>query len=224
MRIPELEILGRNYGVLLRIQYKQRLAQWINARLQSNEKVYHLTGCDLAIRLNAESHQQRIETLDEHIKQFRFIWDGIPLQPQVGVSYCYVRSPVNHLYLVLGELGVVADLSLSSNHPENLQQRGAVHLQRSLKDKVAVMSRLQRALDNNEFTLLVQPVRGLRGDSYHEVLLRMTDANGLLISPEQFLPVAQEFGLSSRWICGYWTTRCASLQRTARNCRPALCH
>lgn len=198
LRVPELEILGRNYGVLLRIQYKQQLSQWVNGTLQPNEQVYHLTGCDMAVRLNAESHQQRIETLDEHIKQFRFVWDGMPLQPQVGVSYCYVRSPVNHLYLVLGELGVVADLSLSSNHPENLQQRGAVHLQRSLKDKVAVMSRLQRALDNNAFTLLVQPVRGLRGDSYHEVLLRMTDANGLLISPEQFLPIAQEFGLSSR--------------------------
>lgn len=198
LRVPELEILGRNYGVLMRIQYKQQLAQWVNGTLQPNEQVYHLTGCDMAVRLNAESHQQRIETLDEHIKQFRFVWDGMPLQPQVGVSYCYVRSPVNHLYLVLGELGVVADLSLSSNHPENLQQRGAVHLQRSLKDKVAVMSRLQRALDNNAFTLLVQPVRGLRGDSYHEVLLRMTDANGLLISPEQFLPIAQEFGLSSR--------------------------
>ncbi|MCK6730280.1 EAL domain-containing protein [Enterobacter bugandensis] len=198
LRVPELEILGRNYGVLLRIQYKQQLAQWINGTLQPNEQVYHLTGCDMAVRLNAESHQQRIETLDEHIKQFRFVWDGMPLQSQVGVSYCYVRSPVNHLYLVLGELGVVADLSLSSNHPENLQQRGAVHLQRSLKDKVAVMSRLQRALDNNAFTLLVQPVRGLRGDRYHEVLLRMTDANGLLISPEQFLPIAQEFGLSSR--------------------------
>ncbi len=198
LRVPELEILGRNYGVLLRIQYKQQLAQWVNGTLQPNEQVYHLTGCDMAVRLNAESHQQRIETLDEHIKQFRFVWDGMPLQPQVGVSYCYVRSPVNHLYLVLGELGVVADLSLSSNHPENLQQRGAVHLQRSLKDKVAVMSRLQRALDNNAFTLLVQPVRGLRGDRFHEVLLRMTDANGLLISPEQFLPIAQEFGLSSR--------------------------
>ncbi|MCE1958408.1 sensor domain-containing phosphodiesterase [Enterobacter bugandensis] len=198
LRVPELEILGRNYGVLLRIQYKQQLAQWVNGTLQPNEQVYHLTGCDMAVRLNAESHQQRIETLDEHIKQFRFVWDGMPLQPQVGVSYCYVRSPANHLYLVLGELGVVADLSLSSNHPENLQQRGAVHLQRSLKDKVVVMSRLQRALDNNAFTLLVQPVRGLRGDRYHEILLRMTDANGLLISPEQFLPIAQEFGLSSR--------------------------
>lgn len=198
LRIPELEILGRNYGVLLRIQYKQQLAQWVNGILQPNELVYHLTGYDLAVRLNAESHQQRIEALDEHIKQFRFVWDGMPLQPQVGVSYCYVRSPVNHLYLVLGELGVVADLSLSSNHPENLQQRGAVHLQRNLKDKVAMMSRLQKALDNDEFTLLVQPVRGMRGDCYHEVLLRMPDINGLLISPDQFLPVAQEFGLSSR--------------------------
>ena len=198
LRIPELEILGRNYGVLLRILYKQQLAQWVNGTLQPNEQVYHLTGYDLAVRLNAESHQQRIEALDEHIKQFRFVWDGMPLQPQVGVSYCYVRSPVNHLYLVLGELGVVADMSLSSNHPENLQQRGAVHLQRSLKDKVAMMSRLQKALDNNEFTLLAQPVRGQRGDRYHEVLLRMPDVNGLLISPDQFLPVAQEFGLSSR--------------------------
>lgn len=198
LRIPELEVLGRNYGVLLRIQYKQQLAQWINGTLQPNERVYHLTGYDLAVRLNAESHQQRIDTLDEHIKQFRFAWDGMPLQPQVGLSYCYVRSPVNHLYLVLGELGVIADLSLSTNHPENLQQRGAVHLQRSLKDKVAMMSRLQTALEQNAFTLMIQPVRGLRGDSYHEVLLRMPDMSGVLISPDQFLPVAQEFGLSSR--------------------------
>jgi len=198
LRIPELEVLGRNYGVMLRIQYKQQLAQWINGTLQGNEKVYHLTGYDLAVRLNAESHQQRIETLDEHIKQFRFIWDGMPLQPQVGVSYCYVRSPVNHLYLVLGELGEIADLSLSTNHPENLQQRGAVHLQRNLKDKVEMMSRLQHALERGKFVLMVQPVRGLRGDCYHEVLLRMPDADGMLISPDQFLPVAQEFGLSSR--------------------------
>jgi EAL domain-containing protein (putative c-di-GMP-specific phosphodiesterase class I)/GGDEF domain-containing protein len=198
LRIPELEVLGRNYGVLLRIQYKQKLAEWINGTLQPNERVYHLTGYDLAVRLNTESHQQRIDTLDEHIKQFRFIWDGMPLQPQVGVSYCFVRSPVNHLYLVLGELGVIADLSLSTNHPENLQQRGAVNLQRDLKGKVAMMNRLQRALEQDEFTLLIQPVRGLRGDHYHEVLLRMPDERGELISPDLFLPVAQEFGLSSR--------------------------
>ncbi len=34
---------------------------------------------------------QRIRSADKHIKQFRFIWDGLPLQPPVGVSYCCVR-------------------------------------------------------------------------------------------------------------------------------------
>jgi len=198
LRVPELEVLGRNYGVLLRIQYKQKLAEWLNGSLQQNECVYQLSGHDLAIRLNTESHAARIEALDEHIKQFRFIWDGMPLQPQVGISYCCVRSPVNHLYLLLGELSIIADLSLSTNHPESLQQRGAANLQRRLKDKVAMMNRLQRALDHNEFQLVAQRVQGIRGDHYHEILLRMQSENGALIAPDKFLPVAQEFGLSSR--------------------------
>lgn len=198
LRVPELEVLGRNYGVLLRIQYKQKLAEWLKSSLQPNECVYQLSGCDLAIRLNTEAHALRIEEIDQKIKQFRFIWDGMPLQPQVGMSYCCVRSPVTHLYLLLGELSIMADLSLSTNHPENLQQRGAMHLQRTLKDKVAMMNRLQWALEQNEFRLMVQRVQGIRGDHYHEILIRMPGENGVLLSPDKFLPVALEFGLSSR--------------------------
>jgi EAL domain-containing protein (putative c-di-GMP-specific phosphodiesterase class I) len=100
--------------------------------------------------------------------------------------------------LLLGELSIIADLSLSTNHPESLQQRGAAHLQRSLKDKVAMMNRLQAALEHNEFVLMVQRVQAIRGDHYHEILLRMPNDNGTLLSPDTFLPVAQEFGLSSR--------------------------
>jgi EAL domain-containing protein (putative c-di-GMP-specific phosphodiesterase class I) len=166
--------------------------------MQPDECVYQLSGHDLVLRLNTESYQSRIDELDLHIKRFRFLWDGMPLQPQVGISYCYVRSPVAHLYLLLGELGTIADLSLATNHPENLEQRGAINLQRGLKDKVAMMSRLQRALEKDQFTLLAQPVQGIRGDDYHEVLLRLQNDDAELISPDVFLPVAQEFGLSSR--------------------------
>lgn len=198
LRIPELELLGRNYGIMLRIQYKQKLSEWLRPVLGEGEGVYLLTGYDLAIRLHSQSHQTRIEELDQRIKQFRFSWDDMPLQPQVGMSYCYVRSPVQHLYLLLGELSTIADLSLATNHPESLQHRGAVNLQRSLKSKVDMMSRLQRALEENRFSLMVQPIVGMRGDNYHEILLRMKEENGEYIHPDDFLPVAHEFGLSSR--------------------------
>ncbi|EKC2982873.1 sensor domain-containing phosphodiesterase, partial [Salmonella enterica] len=167
-----LELLGKNYGVMLRIQYKQKLSHWITPMLASNECVYQMSGHDLVLRLNTEAHQQRIEALDKHIKQFRFIWDGLPLQPPVGVSYCCVRSPVSHLYLLLGELSTSSDLSLTTNAPEDLQRRGAMHLQRDLKGRIAMMNRLQQALEHDHFFLMAQPIFGVRGDVYHEVLLR----------------------------------------------------
>ncbi|MES0264902.1 bifunctional diguanylate cyclase/phosphodiesterase [Citrobacter sedlakii] len=198
LHVPELEVLVKNYGIMLRIQYKQQLSHWINEKLSPDENVYQMSGPDLLLRLNTESHQQRIDHLDEHIKRFRFIWDGMTFQPQVGMSYCYVRSPVNHIYLLLGELSTIAELSIMTNTPENLERRGAVNLQRNVKDKVAMMNRLQHALEHDRFCLMAQPIEGLRGDVYHEILLRLKDSDGGLISPEVFLPVAHEFGLASR--------------------------
>lgn len=192
-----MEMLVKNYGIMLRIQYKQKLSHWLTPLLEPGEAVYQLSGNDLALRLNTESYQERITTLDNHLKQFRFFWDGMPLQPQIGVSYCYVRSPVNHIYLLLGELNTVAELSIVTNTPENMQRRGAMYLQRELKDKVAMMNRLQQALEHNDFCLMAQPITGVRGDVYHEILLRMKGENGELINPDNFLPVAHEFGLSS---------------------------
>ena len=197
LRIPGMEMLVKNYGIMLRIQYKQKLSHWLSPLLEPGEDVYQLSGNDLALRLNTESHQERITALDSHLKQFRFFWDGMPMQPQIGVSYCYVRSPVNHIYLLLGELNTVAELSIVTNTPENMQRRGAMYLQRELKDKVVMMNRLQQALEHNHFFLMAQPITGMRGDVYHEILLRMKGENDELISPDSFLPVAHEFGLSS---------------------------
>lgn len=198
LRIPELEILGRHYGVLLRIQYKQQLAESLGGFLMPGEDVYQMAGHELVVRLNSEDHQQRIPLLHEHLKKFRFVWNGMPLQPPVGFSYCNVRSPVVHLHLLLGELNSVADLSLATGSPENLQRRGAINLQQELKDKVTIMNQLVKALEQDRFLLMAQPIVGIRGDSYHEVLLRMLDDSDKIIMPDVFLPVAHEFGLSAR--------------------------
>jgi EAL domain-containing protein (putative c-di-GMP-specific phosphodiesterase class I) len=198
LRIPELEVLGRHYGMMVRIQYKQNLGKWLESELQNGECIYQLSGHDLVIRLNTEAHESRIEAIDAQIKKFRFVWDGMPLQPNVGVSYCHVRSPVMQLPMLLGELSTIANSSLLTGSPENLQHRNAAHLQQRLKDKVTMMNRLQLALEHGQFCLMVQPIVGIRGDNYHEVLLRLKGDNNQLIAPEEFLPVAHEFGLSSR--------------------------
>lgn len=69
---------------MLRIQYKQQISHWIAKKLGPDEHVYQMSGPDLLLRLNTESHQQRIEELDEHIKTFRFIWDGMTFCRRLG--------------------------------------------------------------------------------------------------------------------------------------------
>lgn len=198
LRFPELELLGRNYGVLVRITYKQQLANWLRDMLRPGEETYHLSGHELALRLVGDTDIERIEDIDRRIQRFRFQWDGMPLQLQAGISYCYVRNPVSHLPLMLGELSAMADFSLNTHHPESLQLQGSRHIQRAIKDKVEMMNRLQMALDEGRFELLAQRIEGTRGDVYYEVLLRMQGVEGELILPNDFLPVAHEFGLSSR--------------------------
>ncbi len=48
------------------------------------------------------------------------------MQPQIGVSYCYVRSPVNHIYLLLGELNTVANFHRDQRPGKYAASRGNV--------------------------------------------------------------------------------------------------
>lgn len=225
MRMPDLEMLTRHYGVMLRINYKQNLAEYLAPMLRPGEGVFQLSGSDLALLLHTDCYKERIDELYSRLKTFRYTWNGMPLQPQIGMSYCYIHSPIMHFSLMLGELNTVAELSLVTDRPENLQRRGAQHLQQELKDKIAMMVRVQQALENDRFRLMAQPIVGIRGDDYHEVLLRMLGDDDELISPTLFLPVAHEFGLASRidlWVLENTLRFMASQRDTHPGMRLAL--
>jgi len=227
--IPDLELLGRNYGVMLRIQYKQQLATFLRKELMAKEMVYHLSGSSLVLRLNHNHHlaqpvfaPDKIETLYQRARQFRFIWNGLPLQPQIGMSYCSVRHPVSHLYLLLGELSTIAESSLTTFRAEILQTQGSNPVQNDVKHKVDMMNRLQYSLDNGRFVLMAQSIEGVRGDIYYEILLRMQGDNNELLTPNKFMPIAHEFGLSARidrWVLNAALTFMAMHRKQLPGCR-----
>ncbi len=54
LRIPGMEMLVKNYGIMLRIQYKQKLSHWLSPLLEPGEDVLSASGNDLALRLNTD--------------------------------------------------------------------------------------------------------------------------------------------------------------------------
>ncbi len=72
-------------------------------------------------------------------------------------------------------------------------------------DHTVLVSSLQKALNNNDFKLLFQPIISLRGDETerYEVLLRMLDENGEEVSPNNFLQTAESMKIITkidRWV------------------------
>ena len=81
--------------------------------------------------------------------------------------------------------------------------------------------RITNALHKNSFVLAYQPIVNLHGDAaeYFEVLVRMVGDNGELISPGEFMPAAQQVGLSmdlDRWVVRQAIEALSALHRDGR--------
>ncbi len=93
-------------------------------------------------------------------------------------------------------VGVAVDVS-ARVAAEAEQRRDAATLAR--------LNEIERALDDGRLVLHAQPIVDLRsGDAVrHELLLRMIDADGALVPPADFLPIAERYALIreiDRWV------------------------
>jgi len=74
-----------------------------------------------------------------------------------------------------------------------------------LKQDIAWVERIQQAIHNDAFRLIYQPILDIRNNriSHLEVLIRMTEDGKKLLTPAEFIPVAERMGLIheiDRWV------------------------
>lgn len=86
-----------------------------------------------------------------------------------------------------------------------------------LQERVYWVERIRNALEEDSFELMVQPIMRLEDQDvkHHEVLLRMRDVDGSLISPAHFIPIAEQSGqiiLIDRWVLRHSLKALSQLQ------------
>ncbi|TMP45092.1 histidine kinase [Pseudoalteromonas citrea] len=96
-------------------------------------------------------------------------------------------------------------------------------------ERLSMLSRFQSALENSEFELYFQPLQCLTSSRINSVecLLRWQDPNLGMISPAQFIPLAEELGLITqldKWVVNraceqmaFWHSQGAEIRRIAIN-------
>ncbi|MBZ9559622.1 MULTISPECIES: EAL domain-containing protein [unclassified Modicisalibacter] len=211
------ELSGHNAGdQLLRL-----VARALAGELEDEAIIARLGGDEFSILLeNADAHlacrvAERIVRVLEEIdfstngRRHRAVASiGIALYPEHGSS---------QIDLMAG-----ADLAMYKAK-ENSSQRWhllstVVHSREELRQRVYWVERIRQALRENDFELVLQPIRRLTDDSirHYEALLRMHGDNGALVMPGLFIPIAERSGQIvelDRWVLRESLGLLARLQR-----------
>ncbi|WP_322744861.1 EAL domain-containing protein [Leptolyngbya ectocarpi] len=206
--LDQFKIVNDTAGHLIGDQLIAELAQLLRQTIRSSDSLARLGGDEFGLLLEGcslEQGQKLSQTLVDKIRDYRFTWRG--RQFQVGVSIGLVPILGN----ASNALELLSRADLACYKAKDLG-RGRVYLAEyndSELDRqhleLVHIANIPQAIEDNRFHLMEQPIVSLFDDTYKhvEILLRLTDEHGKIVSPELFIPMAERYGmidLIDRWV------------------------
>lgn len=210
MDLDRFKAVNDTCGHLAGDNMLREIAKLIRDKVRDSDLVARLGGDEfgmLLLRCPLDKARQIADDVCNAVRDYRFVWQDRIFT--VGISIGLVE--------VARETGSLKDLLSAADsacYVAKQQGRGRVHVYSS-RDEVSARQRgdihwlqlLQAALRENRFELHTQPVIATTGrvsaGPAFEVLLRMTDEDGKLVLPRQFIPAAERYQLMpgiDRWV------------------------
>ncbi len=204
--LDQFKVVNDSCGHLAGDELLRRLSRRLQSSIRDSDTLARLGGDEFGLLLNncpLDKAESIAHELLEHIRNYVFIWGDRTFK--VGASIGLVQ--------ITGEKEIAEILSLADMACFAAKDRGRnrIHIHTESDDELTLrrgdlqwLQRLQEAMANNGLLLYSQLIKDLRGtNSHHELLLRMIDDDGGIITPDRFIPAAERFNLMpeiDRWV------------------------
>jgi diguanylate cyclase (GGDEF)-like protein/PAS domain S-box-containing protein len=185
------------------------VAAFVKQRTQSHETLARF-GDDafmlLAPQQSADDSLERAQQLVGDLEQHIVDVEGKTVQLTVTIGIALINETSSNTETAIDHALRAVEIYRENNEGAgNGVQLFEPELPEGAVDESEMHRLLQHALDNNRFQLLFQPIISLRGaeDELYEILLRMQDEENELISPAEFMDMANQIGATTkidRWV------------------------
>lgn len=181
----------------------------LRAKIRWRDTLSRLGGDEFGLLLESCSLDEALRTADllrEAIREHKFSWDDRSFR--LGVSIGVV--PISNDNETVASLLNAADSACQAAKEAG---RNRIHCYRQndidlmrRRREMQWAARINNALEENRFELYrqtIQPLQEEEGGTHFEVLLRMRDEGGALVSPGLFISAAERYGLIAnidRWV------------------------
>ncbi|HEU4529714.1 MAG TPA: EAL domain-containing protein [Steroidobacteraceae bacterium] len=189
-------LLGQ-VGALLKskIRWRDTLA-----RLGGDEFGLLLESCSL------DEAMRSAEQLREAVRNFRFVWEERTFRLGASIGVVPISPDNEDVASVLSaaDSACAAAKEAGRNRVHSFEENDIDLMRRRREMQWA--ARINNALEESRFELFRQTIQPLQRQDpgYHyELLLRMRDENGKIISPDNFIAAAERYGITpniDRWV------------------------
>ncbi len=207
--LDQFKVVNDTFGHAAGDELLRRVSETVQGQIRSSDVFARLGGDEFGILLERCSEQQAMdvaESIRNAIEAYRFAWQDAFAAVRVSIGVVMVTSELRDVATLMSS----ADVACYSAKD---QGRNQVHLYRGSDatvrhEEMKWVSRITSAVEDERLELFYQPIIGINDRhntvrGHYELLLRMRDENGSLVSPDQFIPAAERYNLMStldRWV------------------------
>ncbi|MEA5444762.1 EAL domain-containing protein, partial [Gammaproteobacteria bacterium AB-CW1] len=205
MDLDQFKVVNDTCGHMAGDELLRQLSRAMNRRLRKTDLLARLGGDEFGLLLAncpVERSMEIAEGLLETVRAFQFSWEGraFSVGASIGIAHTRESNLEHDSLLAQADLACYAAKDLGRNRIQVYQSDNA-HIQ-ARHGEMGWVPRLDRALAEDRFELFGQWIVPVQADSSRlpslEILLRLRDENGDLVSPAQFIPAAERYNLMSR--------------------------
>jgi diguanylate cyclase (GGDEF)-like protein len=183
----------------------------LQTRIRAADVLARLGGDEFGVLLENCSPEQAMRIADnlrQAVRDFRFNWQGSPLQVGASIGIVEITSETESITSLLSAADMACysakDGGRNRVHVYDAKSASARHRE------MQWLSRLTRASDEGRLELMFQPIVPVApvGEvhPHYELLLRLRDEDGKLVLPNEFIVAAERYNqmpVLDRWVVEY---------------------
>ncbi len=189
----------------------KQLGALLKSKIRWRDTLARLGGDEFGVLLESCTMDEALrtaETLRELISEFRFVWDERTFRLTASIGVVPITPATGDVASLLSaaDSACAAAKDAGRNRAYSYQENDIDLMKRRREMQWA--ARISNALEDNRFELFRQTIlplqqAGLDNGAHYELLLRMRDEQGALVSPELFITAAERYSLTpaiDRWV------------------------
>src|SRR6267378_5616729 len=208
--LDQFKIVNDTCGHSAGDQLLRQLAHLLQTTLRKDDLVARLGGDEFGVLLldcDMDRACQVAEKLREAVAGFRFFWESRIFTVGASIGVVPIDGDSIPLANVLSAADAACYAAKDSGRNQVQVHRPENEELRRRRTEMSWVNRITRALDDGRFRLRYQPIVALSScagpPEHFEMLVSMVDENGLIISPDAFIPAAERYNLMpsiDRWV------------------------